>query len=63
MEAWLSGPPIPVSCEKPEGKPITCRAVSTDWGMTEAFLDEIKKQSTSGCLLCVLAEWLDEDWE
>jgi hypothetical protein len=31
--------------------------------ITDAAMDEIKKQSTGGCLLCAIDEWAEEDWE
>jgi hypothetical protein len=31
--------------------------------LTDAALDEIKKQSTAGCLLCAINEWAEDDWE
>ena len=31
--------------------------------LTDAALDEIKKQSVAGCLLCSLEELDEEEWE
>jgi hypothetical protein len=36
---------------------------SLDSVLTDAVLDELKKQSTAGCVLCSLEELDGEDWE
>jgi hypothetical protein len=63
LALMLNSQTIAVSCEQPQGKPVICRGVSGDWGVTEGVLNEIKRQSTNGCLLCVLEQWPEEDWE
>jgi len=31
--------------------------------LTDAVLDELKKQSSAGCLLCILGTFDEEDWD
>jgi hypothetical protein len=36
---------------------------ASEFLITDAVLAEIKKQSTGGCLLCVIDNWAEDDWE
>jgi hypothetical protein len=36
---------------------------SVDSVLTDAVLDELKKQSHEGCLLCSFDTWDDEEWD
>jgi hypothetical protein len=35
---------------------------SLDSVLTDAVLDELKQQSTNGCLLCFFDTWEEEEW-
>ncbi|MGI8958383.1 MAG: hypothetical protein ACR2IV_01200 [Bryobacteraceae bacterium] len=39
------------------------QSASFEYLITDAVLEEIKKQSTGGCLLCAIDEWAEGDWE
>ena len=41
-----------------EALPVLSESVLTD-----AVLEELKKQSENGCLLCSLEAWNEEEWD
>ena len=38
-------------------------AIPSGLVLTDAVLDELKKQSPEGCLLCILDAFDEEDWD
>ena len=53
----------PADCGRSEQNNNYRPASSIESVLTDAALNELKKQSANGCMLCALEAWEAEDWD